>query len=179
MPAVAYYVGSFDHLVGLREQHLWHGKAERIGRLQVDHELIFAGLSDGQLRRTDTSQDLARIDSSLAVYVDKAYAIAHQAAIENVAAGLVDRRDAAKRDISNDLVLTGIEERIRAHQQPLDPLRRQRREGQLQLGVGAGVHQLDPLADRAGRLATSGSKSRGTEELGFRRTPIIAGFGRS
>src|SRR5436309_3033615 len=30
-----------DHLVGADEQRRWQGKSERIGRLEVDHQLVF------------------------------------------------------------------------------------------------------------------------------------------
>jgi hypothetical protein len=41
------YNNSLDHLVGTREQHWRHFEAERLGGLEVDHELEFGG---GRLR---------------------------------------------------------------------------------------------------------------------------------
>jgi hypothetical protein len=32
---------SFDHLVGAAEQRGWHVKAERLGRFQIEHQLVF------------------------------------------------------------------------------------------------------------------------------------------
>ena len=34
----------FDHLIGGREQRSWHGKAESLGGLEVDRELVFRPL---------------------------------------------------------------------------------------------------------------------------------------
>jgi hypothetical protein len=39
----------FDHLVGKREQLIRNLKAERLGGLEVDHQLEFGGLLDGQI----------------------------------------------------------------------------------------------------------------------------------
>ena len=44
-----YRVSLFDHLVGGRLQRQRHGNAERLGGLEVDHELEFCRLLDGQI----------------------------------------------------------------------------------------------------------------------------------
>jgi hypothetical protein len=36
--------GSFDHLVGGREQRSWHDKAESLGGFEVDRKLVFQRL---------------------------------------------------------------------------------------------------------------------------------------
>ena len=41
----------FNHLVGGRKQLRVEFKAERLGRLQIDHEFKFAGLNDRQIGR--------------------------------------------------------------------------------------------------------------------------------
>src|SRR5215212_3643067 len=41
----------FDHLVSAGEQRRWHGKAERLGRFEVDDQLELGRTLDGQIRR--------------------------------------------------------------------------------------------------------------------------------
>ena len=48
-------MASFDHLVGGHEQGLWHGDAETLGSLKVDHELVFRRLLKWQFAGLFTS----------------------------------------------------------------------------------------------------------------------------
>ena len=54
----------FDHLVGATLYRLWHGNAERLGGLEVDHQLDFRCLLDWQVRRLLALEDSAGIDAS-------------------------------------------------------------------------------------------------------------------
>src|ERR1700738_92871 len=40
---------SFDHLVGAHKQSGWHSKAERVRGLQVEDQLDFRGLENGEI----------------------------------------------------------------------------------------------------------------------------------
>jgi hypothetical protein len=42
---------SFDHLVGLGGQHLWHAEAERLGGLEIDDQLELGRLLDREIGR--------------------------------------------------------------------------------------------------------------------------------
>jgi len=39
----------FDHLVGAREQLVWHGQAERLGGLEVQKQFRFTSPRDGRV----------------------------------------------------------------------------------------------------------------------------------
>src|SRR6476620_10015691 len=41
----------FDHLVGTREQRGWHRYSDRLGGLEVDHQLKFCRLLNRKIRR--------------------------------------------------------------------------------------------------------------------------------
>ena len=60
---------SFDHLVSAREQRRRHGKAERLGGLEVDHQLDFDGLLHRQLGRFLALENAASIDADQTVGV--------------------------------------------------------------------------------------------------------------
>jgi len=42
---------SFDHFVSTREQRGWHCEAERLGSFEVDHQIVFGVLFDGEVNR--------------------------------------------------------------------------------------------------------------------------------
>jgi hypothetical protein len=46
-----YVTGSalLDHLIGAGEQRRWHRQAQRLGSLQIDHQLVFRRLFHGQV----------------------------------------------------------------------------------------------------------------------------------
>ena len=55
---------SFDHLVGLRGKTRRHVKTERLGRLEIDHQLKFSRLHYWQGISLFAVQDTARIDAA-------------------------------------------------------------------------------------------------------------------
>ena len=59
--------GSFDHLVGAREQHGRHGEAEHPGGLGVDDQLELGRLHDRQVGGLGALEDPPDIDADLAV----------------------------------------------------------------------------------------------------------------
>src|SRR5438034_626031 len=52
---------SFDHLVGEREQLVWNLEAERLGRLEVDHQIVLGWLLHRQVGRLLAPEDAIHI----------------------------------------------------------------------------------------------------------------------
>src|SRR6266704_3681612 len=70
---------SLDHLVGEREQIVGDFDAERLGGLQVQHELEFGQLKHRQIRGLGPLEDTRRIDAHLVIALSQARAVTHQA----------------------------------------------------------------------------------------------------
>ena len=47
----------FDHIVGAGEQQRWHGEIQRLGGLEVDHQLELDRGLDGKLARLRAFED--------------------------------------------------------------------------------------------------------------------------
>src|SRR5580692_2821452 len=87
----------FDHLVSAREQRRRDGKAERLGSLQVYHELDFHRLLDRQVGGLFAPEDPTGIVSDLTVRIRQAASIAHQPASRGKLAQIVNRRNRMTR----------------------------------------------------------------------------------
>src|SRR5262252_3073330 len=68
----------FDDLVGVAEQRVWDGEAERLGGLEVDDELELCRLLDWQIGRLRTLQDLVHIACSTPVHVKVVRPVRHE-----------------------------------------------------------------------------------------------------
>src|SRR5262245_53319753 len=62
---------SFDHLVGTGEKRWRHGKAQRLGGLEIDDQLVLFWRLDRQIGRLLALEDTIDIASRLAVLVDE------------------------------------------------------------------------------------------------------------
>ena len=60
-----------DHLVGAGEQRWWNREAERLGGLEIDHQLEFGRLLDGQVGRFGAFEDLVDVDGGAPIQVDR------------------------------------------------------------------------------------------------------------
>ena len=65
--ATSRHRGSFDHIVGAGEQRRRHVEAERLGGLQVEHELELGQLHDRQVSGLIACENAAGIDAHLAI----------------------------------------------------------------------------------------------------------------
>ena len=70
----------FDHLVGRRLQRERNRKAERLHRLEIDHQLKLRRLQHRHFCRVRTFQNLSNLFPGLAVHPTDAWAIAQQSA---------------------------------------------------------------------------------------------------
>src|SRR6516162_10045850 len=95
--------GSFDDLVGEREQGRRYVDAEQLGCLQVDHELEPGRADDRQVGGALALEDTARIDAELAVQVRNVWSVAHQPAGCHRVALTIDRRHGMTRRKPDDL----------------------------------------------------------------------------
>src|SRR5262249_41520304 len=71
-------LGLLDHLVGESEQLIRHAQAERLGGLEINHQLELGRLHDWQVRRLGVLEDATRESAELTIGIGQAGAIAHQ-----------------------------------------------------------------------------------------------------
>src|SRR5262245_846721 len=82
---------SFDDLVGTREHARWHFDAERLGSLEVDHQLVVGWLLDRKIARLLTLEDAVDVAGRVPVYVDRIGPVGDQAAAVDKVSERVDR----------------------------------------------------------------------------------------
>jgi len=69
-----------DHLIGAREQRLRHFEAERLGGLQIDHQLVFGRRLHRQVGRLLAPEDAVDVAGGSPVLIDKIRPVGHQPA---------------------------------------------------------------------------------------------------
>src|SRR5262249_1675512 len=83
---------SFDHLVGEREQSVWHGQAERLCRLEIDRQFEFGRLLYWKLGRSRALENASDVGASTAIVGDGVAAVPNQPAARDELARVIDRR---------------------------------------------------------------------------------------
>src|SRR5438477_2416777 len=83
---------SLDHLVGVSEERLRHGEAERLGGLEVNYQLEFGRFLYRQIGGISTLEDSSDVNTGFAKDRREAHSIANQAAGLDALALNIDRR---------------------------------------------------------------------------------------
>src|SRR5215468_12165142 len=106
---------SLDHLVGEREQLVWNIEAQRLGGLEVDHQLEFNRLHHRKVLGLRSIENPLRIDADFAISFGKAHAITHQPTVHCIFAKLVEGGQLLLCRVGNNVIAPGVEERIAHH----------------------------------------------------------------
>ena len=84
---------SLDHLIGARKERLRHRKPERLGGLEIDHQLECGRPLDRQIGGLGPLKDPSGIDAGLAVCAGEARTIADEAARRGEFTCIIDRAE--------------------------------------------------------------------------------------
>src|SRR6516165_4559278 len=158
--------GSFDDLVGEREQLVRYGEAEHPGSRGIDDQFELARLHNRQVRGLGPLEDAAGIDTGLTPRIQNVGTVAHQPAhFGNFTRRICRGNRVARRQVGKLHPPTG-EKRVGDNEERVGPLAHKSCEGRINLVAGAGVEDLD--------LQSNGARSR----FHVSQYPIRIGGGR-
>src|SRR5262245_536749 len=141
----------FDHLVGTAEERDRDGEAQRLGRLEVNDQLDFSGLLDGQVSRFLALENSPCVDASQAVTVPIAASIAHQASGCGEWMILENRGDRVAERQCGEPLAPGREELMGADHESTCPHLDQRCKGRIEVALGASLQDMKLKRESAGR----------------------------
>src|SRR4029077_1396224 len=98
--------GSFDHLVGKREQFVRNCEAQNFGSLKIDDQFEFCRSYDGHIGRLLALEDTARIVATLSISICQVRSVGDQAASFGKFAHNIHRRQRLVRRQRDDLRAT-------------------------------------------------------------------------
>src|SRR5262249_27938421 len=79
---------SLDHLVGAGDQRWWQVEAERLGRLEVDHQLELGWLLDRNIARLGALENAVHVMRHAPHQIEQPHALRHESAGERKLANL-------------------------------------------------------------------------------------------
>src|SRR5207245_11236293 len=83
--------GSPDHLIGEEERRRWNVETERLGGLEIDHQLKLGRLDHWQVGWFGALENFADVDAGLAIPIRKVASVTDQTAGVGVFALIIDR----------------------------------------------------------------------------------------
>src|SRR5262245_2205579 len=110
-------VVSFDHLVRAGEQGRWDFEPDAFCGAEIDHQLEFRGLDDGQVGRLGTFEDAARVNADEAIRLSVDWSVTDEAADLCELAPAVQCRNPIMVGERHDLLASTEQEWIKADKQ--------------------------------------------------------------
>ena len=125
----------FNHLVGGHLHDLRHCEVQRLGGLEVDHELEFGGLHDRQVGGFLTLQNPAGVDADLTIGIGEDGPVTHQATSHDKFAQVIGRRQRIASCERDELLTAGGQERAGTDEQRTGPALHERYKGCFDVAV--------------------------------------------
>src|SRR2546421_9860516 len=123
-----------DHGVGACKQRRWYDEAERLGSLEVDHQLILDRGLDRKLARHLPLEDAIDIARSKPKYIALLTSIGQQATLLSEETPRIDGRKIVTSSLQDDRSAMYVEEAIRYHDQSAIWLACVRRDDAIEFG---------------------------------------------
>src|SRR5450755_345311 len=141
----------FDDLVGAGEQCGWHGDAEQLCGLEIDHQVEFGRLDDWKVGRFFALENSPGVDANLSIRVDETGAVAHETARSGKFTADVQRGNRMARCECGDPIAPAVEEWSRSNKKRIYALLGESREGRVEILFAAGCQDLQIVAKRVRR----------------------------
>ena len=130
-----------------------HGEAERLGGLEVDHQLELGRLHDRQVGRLLAFEDAAGIDAELTTLIRIVGSVAHQPAGLGKVTHCICRGNRMMRRQGGKLHPPAGEKGVGADEECVGPVAHKSCEGSIDLAAGASLEDLNLQPDgKSGRF---------------------------